>query len=141
VITVRPDVFGHNLETVPRLYPAIRPEADYTRSLALLRRAADAGLIVKTSVMLGLGETDAEIRDLLRDARTAGCRIFYAGQYLRPSQRHAPVVRYLTPEAFAAIGAAAVESGFDWVASAPLVRSSYHEDGQAAFVRRALRAP
>jgi lipoic acid synthetase len=136
VLAMRPDIFGHNLETVPRLYPAARPEADYNRSLGVLRRAAAAGVLVKTSVMLGIGETTAEVVGLLRDARGAGCRIFYAGQYLQPSRRHLPVARYLTPDEFGWIGEAARALGFDFVASAPLVRSSYHEDGQATFARR-----
>jgi len=140
VLAARPDLFGHNLETVPRLYPRIRPEADYGRSLAVLRRAADAGLIVKTSLMLGLGETSDEIMATLREARQCGCRIFYAGQYLQPSARHEPVARYLPPEEFDAIRAAALALGFDYAACAPLVRSSYHEDGQAAFVRRIVGA-
>ena len=138
VIQTRPEVFGHNLETVPRLYPEARPQADYARSLAVLRQAADAGLIVKTSLMLGLGETFEEIEQVLRDARMAGCRIFYAGQYLQPSPRHLPVTRYVDPAEFAKIRDAAYALGFDFVASEPLVRSSYHEEGQSAFVRAHL---
>ena len=137
VIRSRPEVFGHNLETVPRLYPQARPQADYARSLAVLRQASDAGLITKTSLMLGLGETFAEIGQVLRDARAAGCRIFYAGQYLQPSPRHLPVARYVTPEEFAEIRDLAYALGFGFVASEPLVRSSYHEEGQTAFVRGA----
>jgi lipoic acid synthetase len=138
VIRARPEVFGHNLETVPRLYPQARPQADYARSLAVLRRASDAGLIAKTSLMLGLGEAPAEIEQTLRDARGAGCRIFFAGQYLQPSARHLPVSRYVEPAEFDRIRDLAYSLGFDFVASAPLVRSSYHEDGQSAFVRQAL---
>ncbi len=137
VIQTRPEVFGHNLETVPRLYPQARPQADYERSLAVLRQAAAAGLIVKTSLMLGLGETFAEVEQTLRDARAAGCRIFYAGQYLQPSQRHISVARYVAPEEFGRIRERAYGLGFDFVASEPLVRSSYHEEGQTAFVRGA----
>jgi len=140
VIRTRPEVFGHNLETVPRLYPQARPQADYARSLAVLRQAADAGLIAKTSLMLGLGETFEEVTQTLRDARDAGCRIFYAGQYLQPSPRHLPVARYVEPAEFDRIRDAACALGFDFVASAPLVRSSYHEEGQSAFVRAALAA-
>jgi len=138
VCEARPAVFGHNLETVPRLYPTVRPEADYARSLALLRYAAGAGLVAKTSLMLGMGETRDEIEATLRDARTAGVRILYCGQYLQPTRAHHPVASYLTPSAFDEIGAAARALGFDFVASAPLVRSSYHEEGQSAFVRQAL---
>jgi len=140
VIRTRPEVFGHNLETVPRLYPQARPQADYARSFAVLKRAADAGLIAKTSLMLGLGETFEEIEQTMRDARAAGCRIFYAGQYLQPSPRHLPVVRYVEPAEFARIRDAAYALGFDFVASEPLVRSSYHEEGQSAFVRTAMKA-
>ena len=132
----RPAVFGHNLETVPRLYPHARPQADYARSLAVLRQASDAGLITKTSLMLGLGETFDEIGETLRDARAAGCRIFYAGQYLQPSARHLPVARFLDPAEFDSVKELAYAAGFGFVASAPLVRSSYHEDGQSAFVKK-----
>lgn len=135
VADAKPDVFGHNLETVPRLYPDVRPQADYQRSLALLRFAADAGLITKTSLMLGLGETREEIAAVLADARAAGVRIFYAGQYLQPTRMHWPVARYLPPAEFAEIGEQARALGFGFVACAPLVRSSYHEEGQSAFVR------
>jgi len=139
VIRARPEVFGHNLETVPRLYPQARPQADYTRSLAVLRQASAAGMITKTSVMLGLGETAAELEQTLRDARAAGCSIFYAGQYLQPTPRHLPVARYVEPAEFDRLRAAALSLGFEFVASAPLVRSSYHEDGQSEFVRSRTR--
>lgn len=138
VIRTRPEVFGHNLETVPRLYPLARPQADYARSLAVLRQASDAGMITKTSLMLGLGETLEEVEQTLRDARAAGCRIFYAGQYLQPSPRLLPVARYVDPSEFSKLRDTASALGFDFVASAPLVRSSYHEEGQSAFVRSAL---
>ena len=138
VIRTRPEVFGHNLETVPRLYPLARPQANYARSLAVLRQASDAGLITKTSLMLGLGETFEEIEQTLRDARAIGCHIFFAGQYLQPSPRHLPVTRYVEPSEFEKIRELAYALGFDFVASAPLVRSSYHEEGQSAFVRDRL---
>ena len=125
VFATKPDVFGHNLETVPRLYPAVRPEADYARSLAVLRAAAEYGLTVKTSLMLGLGERDDEIFRVLADARNAGASIVFMGQYLRPSPRHVPVSGYLSPEHFAALGEAAKRLGFASVESAPFVRSSY----------------
>jgi lipoic acid synthetase len=136
VFAARPEVFGHNLETVPRLYPAVRPQADYARSLAVLRAARDAGLLVKTSLMLGLGETAGEIAGTLRDARDAGARICFLGQYLQPTPAHAPVARYLPPAEFDHLAELARAVGFECVASAPLVRSSYHEEEQAAFVRR-----
>lgn len=138
VVRTRPEVFGHNLETVSRLYPQVRPQADYARSLAVLRQAAEAGLVVKTSLMLGTGEAYEEVMQVLRDARQAGCHIFYAGQYLQPSPRHLPVTRYVEPAEFAQIRDAAYALGFDFVASEPLVRSSYHEEGQSAFVRSFL---
>jgi len=138
VANARPEVFGHNLETVPRLYAQVRPEADYQRSLDLLRFASGAGLIAKTSLMLGMGETRDEITATLRDAREAGARIVYAGQYLQPTRAHWPVARYLPPQEFQEIGDEARAMGFDFVASAPLVRSSFHEDGQAAFVREQM---
>ena len=125
LFATKPDVFGHNLETVPRLYPAVRPEADYARSLAVLRAASASGLTVKTSLMLGLGETDDEIHRVLTDARAAGASIVFMGQYLRPSPRHVPVSGYLSPEHFAALGEAARQLGFASVESAPFVRSSY----------------
>ncbi len=140
VIAARPDVFGHNLETVPRLYPDARPQADYRRSLAVLSRAAAAGLIVKTSLMLGMGETADECAQTLRDARAAGCAIFYAGQYLQPGPRHLPVARFVTPEEFEDLQNEARRVGFAFAACAPLVRSSYHEAGQSAYVRRVLQA-
>ncbi len=138
VLAVRPDVFGHNLETAPSLYGAIRPEAAYERSLQVLRRAADAGLIVKTGVMLGLGETEEEVHQVMRDARAAGVHIFYAGQYLQPSRAHAPVKRYWEPEAFARLEEDGMSMGFDVVVAAPLVRSSYHDERQQAFVLERL---
>jgi lipoic acid synthetase len=121
----RPEVFGHNLETVPRLYAEVRPQADYRLSLDVLRFATEFGLITKTSLMLGMGETRDEIETVMRDARQAGVTIFYAGQYLQPTRAHLPVVRYLTPAAFDEIGALARAMGFARVACAPLVRSSY----------------
>ncbi|MDD3544715.1 MAG: lipoyl synthase [Kiritimatiellae bacterium] len=136
VVLERPAVFGHNLETVPRIYPHARPQADYARSLDVLRQASEAGLITKTSLMLGLGETLDEIAQTLHDARAAGCRIFYAGQYLQPSARHLPVARFLDPAEFDRVKELAYAAGFGFVASAPLVRSSYHEDGQSAFVKK-----
>ena len=138
VLQTKPDVFGHNLETIPRLYPAARPQADYQRSLRVLKQSSDAGLITKTSMMLGLGETITEVESSLQDAVDTGCRIFYTGQYLQPSLRHLPVERYVTPDEFASIEKTAYDIGFGFVASAPLVRSSYHEEGQSEFVRNKL---
>ena len=128
VIQARPAIFGHNLETVPRLYPHVRPQADYARSLRVLRQASDAGLAAKTSLMLGLGETMEEVEAVMRDARAAGCTIFYAGQYLQPTPRHEPVARYVEPAEFDSLRDTAHALGFTRVAAAPLVRSSYREE-------------
>ena len=138
VCDAHPAVFGHNLETVSRLYAQVRPEADYQRSLDVLRFAAAAGLITKTSLMLGMGETRDEVVKTIQDAYAAGVRILYCGQYLQPSAAHLPVASYITPTEFEEIGQQARQIGFDFVASAPLVRSSYHEDGQSEFVRSLL---
>lgn len=134
VVREEPDVLGHNLETVERLYSRVRPQAGYARSLELLRRARANGMIVKTAVMAGLGETRDEIATLMADARDAGCHILYVGQYLQPSRRHAPVARYVEPWEFDEYRAQALGMGFDVVVSAPLVRSSYHSDEQNRFV-------
>lgn len=136
VLASHPAVFGHNLETVPRLYIAVRPQADYRRSLAVLEQAANAGAIVKTSLMLGMGETVSEVLEVLADAHAAGCRIVFLGQYLQPSRRHLPVARYLPPAEFSDLGRQAEAMGFDFVASAPLTRSSFHEARQSRLVRR-----
>lgn len=135
VLAAAPDILGHNLETVPRLYPAVRSGADYNRSLRLLRHAADAGARVKTALMLGLGETPDEVRGVMRDARAAGCAILFLGHYLQPSRAHTPVVRYLETEAFAAFKADAEVLGFPVVVAGPLVRSSFHSAEQARYLR------
>lgn len=138
VLEAKPHVYSHNLETVPRLYPDARPQADYQRSLAVLKHSSDAGQITKTSLMLGLGETMDEIYATIEDAYDAGCRIFYAGQYLQPTPAHLPVAGYVTPDEFASIEKTAYDIGFGFAACAPLVRSSYHEEGQGEFVRNTL---
>ncbi len=128
MLAARPDVLNHNIETVPRLYPRVRPQADYRRSLELLRRArqSDAALATKSGLMLGLGEQAAEVRQTLRDMRRVDCRILTLGQYLQPSPRHLPVAAYVTPEEFENWRREALDLGFDEVASGPFVRSSYH---------------
>jgi len=125
VIAAKPEVLAHNIETVPRLYPAVRPVAKYRRSLDVLRWAHEDGMLTKSSLMLGLGETEEEILDVARDLREAGVGIFTMGQYLAPTGNHHPVRRYYTPEEFAELGRKAKELGFGHVESAPLVRSSY----------------
>lgn len=127
VVEAGPDVVNHNVETVPALYPSVRPQAVYERSLELLRRVAqwDGALITKSGLMLGLGESENEVLETLRDLREVHCRILTLGQYLRPSTAHLPVVRFLSPDEFSAWGREALRMGFSQVASGPLVRSSY----------------
>jgi lipoic acid synthetase len=121
-------VLNHNLETVPRLYPVVRPEAVYRRSLDLLRqaKATAPGLPTKSGLMLGLGEKAQEIEGTLRDLLEVHCRMLTLGQYLQPSPRHLPVKRFVTPAEFEDWKTKALELGFDKVASGPFVRSSYH---------------
>jgi lipoic acid synthetase len=126
IFTARPDVLAHNLETVARLQRAARPSAAYARSLAVLARAADAGLVTKSSVILGMGETEAEVLGALADLRGVGVDIVTLGQYLQPSSRHLPVARWWTPEEFARLKDEGDRLGFAHVESGPLVRSSYH---------------
>ncbi len=140
VIDARPEILNHNTETVPRLYREVRPQAIYTRSLALLRRAKDldpSGL-TKSGVMVGLGETRAELLQVFADLAGNNVDILTVGQYLRPAPRHLPVQRYWLPEEFADLKEAALTLGFRHVEAGPLVRSSYHADDQAA---QAVRRP
>ena len=131
-----PDVFNHNLETVPRLYKAVRPGADYLGSLKLLKdfAARHPSVPTKSGLMLGLGEELHEVEQVMGDLRAHGCRMLTLGQYLQPSRHHLPVVRYVDPEEFEALGAMARALGFEHVASGPMVRSSYHADRQAAQI-------
>ena len=128
VIAARPEVFNHNTETVPRLYHRVRRNADYRRTLDLLRqvKSADPGMTTKSGLMLGLGETVEELLDVLADLRAVGCNILTLGQYLQPSPDHLPVERFVPPEEFDEIGNLARRMGFSLVASGPFVRSSYH---------------
>jgi lipoic acid synthetase len=129
VVEARPEVFNHNTETVPRLYRSVRgPKSDYAWTLELLRgaRRLDPGMKTKSGLMLGLGETREELFDVLADLRDAGCDFLTLGQYLQPSDKHLPVVRYVPPEEFDELGRAARSLGFKKVASGPFVRSSYH---------------
>ena len=129
-----PDVFNHNLETVPRLYRLARPGADYAWSLRLIERfkAEHPEIPTKSGLMVGLGEEDHEIVDVMRDLRTHDCDMLTIGQYLAPSRGHLPVVRYVEPAQFDRFAEQARSLGFSSVASGPLVRSSYHADRQAA---------
>jgi lipoic acid synthetase len=128
-----PDVFNHNLETVPRLYAQARPGADYAGSLRLLERfkTAHPEVPTKSGIMLGLGEEAEEVLSVMSDLRAYGCDMLTLGQYLQPTRDHLPVRRYWTPDEFAALRAAAESMGFASVASGPMVRSSYHADRQA----------
>lgn len=128
-----PDIFNHNLETIPRLYKAARPGSDYQWSLDLIRRfqAMHPDVPTKSGLMLGLGETLDEVKQVMQDLRDHGCRMLTLGQYLQPSRHHLPVERFVTPEEFEELGRAGKEMGFDHVASGPMVRSSYHADLQA----------
>jgi lipoic acid synthetase len=128
-----PDVMNHNLETVPRLYKQARPGADYAHSLGLLKQFGERypGIPTKSGLMVGLGETNAEIEQVMRDLRDHGCSMLTIGQYLQPSEHHLPVLRYVTPDEFAEFERIGLEMGFDNVASGPMVRSSYHAELQA----------
>jgi lipoyl synthase len=129
-----PDVFNHNLETVPRLYKQVRPGADYHWSLNLLKRfkARHPRVPTKSGLMLGLGEEITEVEGVMRDLRAHNCEMLTLGQYLQPSRFHLPVAQFVTPQAFDRLGDFGREMGFSHVASGPLVRSSYHADRQAA---------
>ncbi len=128
VLAAAPDILNHNIETVPRLHPSVRPQADYTRSLAVLRHAAQTGACAKSGLMLGMGETDVEISETLRDLREAGVSLLTLGQYLAPSAAHHPVARFVSPAEFDRWRDKALALGFASVASAPHVRSSYHAE-------------
>jgi lipoic acid synthetase len=133
VLDAAPDLLNHNTETVPRLYPAVRPQARYDRSLELLARAKTCGARTKTGLMVGLGETVDELLAVFSDLRDVGCDILTVGQYLQPTREHLPVVRYYPPEEFSALRERAVALGFAHVEAGPLVRSSYHAEEQAAI--------
>jgi lipoic acid synthetase len=134
VLESRPDVFAHNVETVPRLYRTARPGSRYELSVALLAEAARhrdrlaPQLRVKSSLMVGLGESDEELLDVLRDLRSAGVDVITLGQYLQPTKEHLPVARYVSPEEFAGFRERGMELGFLHVEAGPLVRSSYHAE-------------
>ena len=140
VLAARPDVLGHNVETVPRLYATVRPGAEYARSLGVLGAAAAACIPTKSGLMVGLGESLHEVVEVLVDLRSVGCRAVTIGQYLSPSSAHLPVVDYIPPAAFAALGRKALAMGFDQVAAAPLVRSSYRAAPPASAAADAFYA-
>ena len=139
VMEAKPEILNHNTETVARLYKTVRPQARYTRSLELLQRAkkADRLALTKSGIMLGLGETWEEILVVMDDLRAHDVDIMTVGQYLQPSRFHLPIVGYYTPEQFDLLRVEGEQRGFRWMESGPLVRSSYHADGQAHLSPRA----
>lgn len=138
VVDARPEILGHNIETVERLYGSVRPQAVYGRSLALLRnvKKLSVEVLTKSGLMAGLGETRDELLGAMADLREVGCDILTVGQYLSPSARHFPVLRYYTPREFEELKESAEAMGFAWVESGPLVRSSYHAERQARTLCR-----
>ena len=125
ICEAKPEVFAHNVETVPRLFKSIRPAFRYERSLDVITQARDFGLVTKSNLILGMGETREEVSQALRDLHEAGCELITITQYLRPSARHHPVERWVKPEEFVELKAEADEIGFAGALSGPLVRSSY----------------
>ena len=142
IVAARPDVYNHNLETVPRLYPTIRPGARYYASLRLLEtvKRLDPTIFTKSGVMVGLGEERMEIHQVMDDMRSADIDFLTMGQYLQPTPRHAKVVEFVTPDAFKAYGSIARAKGFLLVAATPLTRSSYHAGADFAKMRDARNA-
>jgi lipoate synthase len=128
VVMARPDVINHNIETVPRLYSMVRPRADYQRSLNLLKRVKelDDNILTKSGIMVGLGELEDEVIEVMQDLRDIDCDMMTIGQYLRPSGKHIEVAEYITPEQFKRYREIGYQMGFKYIASGPLVRSSYH---------------
>ncbi|MEY3704187.1 MAG: lipoyl synthase [Pseudomonadota bacterium] len=142
IVAARPDVYNHNLETVPRLYPTIRPGARYYASLRLLEtvKRHDPSIFTKSGVMVGLGEQRLEIHQVMDDMRSADIDFLTIGQYLQPTPKHAKVIDFVTPQTFEAYAAIARAKGFLLVASSPLTRSSYHADRDFALMRDARAA-
>ncbi|HHY80947.1 MAG TPA: lipoyl synthase [Thermoanaerobacter sp.] len=130
VVEAKPDIINHNIETVPRLYSKVRPKADYSRSLNLLKKSKelDPYILTKSGIMVGLGETEEEVIQVMKDLRSVDCDMMTIGQYLRPSAKHIEVAEYVTPQQFERYEEIGYELGFKYVASGPLVRSSYHAD-------------
>ena len=128
IFDVKPDIIGHNLETVKDLYKRVRPQADYKRSLGVLSRSKQQGFVTKTGIMVGLGEDKTQVLSLMKEALDVGCDIFTVGQYLQPTKDHLPVHRYVHPDEFEYYRVEGLKLGFRSVMSGPLVRSSYHAD-------------
>ena len=141
VVEAGPDIFNHNTETVPRLYARIRPKAVYANSLALLKHVKSLAphMVSKSGLMVGLGETEDELLEVFRNMRAHNIDVLTVGQYLRPTKKHAEVVRYYRPEEFVELKGKAVAMGFGHVEAGPLVRSSYHADEQVP-ARKSLLA-
>jgi lipoic acid synthetase len=142
IVAARPDVYNHNLETVPRLYPTIRPGARYYASLRLLEsvKRLDPSIFTKSGVMVGLGEERLEVHQVMDDMRSAGIDFLTMGQYLQPTPKHAKVAEFVTPQTFEAYGAIGRAKGFLLVAASPLTRSSYHAGDDFAKMRAAREA-
>jgi lipoic acid synthetase len=130
VVDSAPDILNHNVETVPRLYSVVRPQAKYERSLEVLRYFKEHGLLTKSGMMVGIGETPDEVLAVMNDLRRSDVDILTIGQYLQPTKEHLPIDRYVTPDEFGMYKAKGLEMGFKFVESGPLVRSSYHADEQ-----------
>ena len=131
ICSVKPDVLNHNIETVPRLFPSLRPQGKYLRSMELLGRAKQRGMTTKSGLIVGMGETLDEVHAVLRDLRAEHCDMVTIGQYLQPTRRHLPVSRFYHPAEFAQLKTQGIAMGFAHVESGPLVRSSYHAEQQA----------
>jgi lipoic acid synthetase len=130
VLSSKPDILNHNMETVPRLYRMVRPQANYQQSLEVLDRAKQKGFVTKTGFMLGIGERTEEILEAIKDVRAVACDILTLGQYLQPTKEHLPIDRYVHPDEFKMLKEAGLKMGFRHIESGPLVRSSYHAAGQ-----------
>ena len=133
VCSEKPEILNHNIETVPRLFPSLRPQGKYLRSIELLDRAKQRGMKTKSGLIVGMGETLDEVRAVLRDLRAVNCDIVTIGQYLRPTREHVSVARFYDPAEFARLKTEGLALGFTHVESGPLVRSSYHAEQQAAL--------
>ncbi len=133
VVDAAPDILNHNVETVPRLYTVVRPQAKYDRSLNVLAYFKERGLVTKSGVMVGIGEKPEEILEVMKDLRKSNVDILTVGQYLQPTKEHLPIDRYVTPDEFEMYKRIGLEMGFKFVESGPLVRSSYHADEQIVF--------
>lgn len=132
VLSAKPDVLNHNVETVPRLYQQVRPQGRFERSLELLQIAKSAGFVTKSGLMMGLGESDAEVKQVMKSWRAVDCDMITLGQYMQPTKNHLPVARWVTPATFDQLSIFGISIGFKNVFSGPLVRSSYHAEEQSA---------